>query len=129
MKASWASAISLPTTCAMIDWSADEGWHDARIVPFGPIFPCIPPPPCLHYGAEVFEGLKAYRRADGRIQLFRPDQNARRMIDSAERLCLPQLPEEDFLQILKAFVALEAGLGAAQRGYLAVSASLHLRLR
>ncbi len=92
---------------AMIDWSADEGWHDARIVPFAN-FSMHPAATCLHYGAEVFEGLKAYRRADGRIQLFRPDQNARRMIDSAERLCLPQLPEEDFLQILKAFVALEA---------------------
>ena len=45
---------------------------------------------CLHYGSEIFEGLKAYRRADGVVQLFRPEENARRMINSAERLCLPQ---------------------------------------
>ena len=92
---------------ALIDWSHDEGWHDARIVPFEN-FSIHPSATCLHYGAEVFEGLKAYRRADGRVQLFRPEQNARRMIHSAERLCLPELPEEDFLQILKAFVSLEA---------------------
>ena len=92
---------------AIIDWNAEEGWHDARIVPFEN-FSMHPAATCLHYGSEIFEGLKAYRRADGGIQLFRPDCNARRMMESAERLCLPQLPEEDFLQILKAFVQVEA---------------------
>ena len=92
---------------ALIDWNDEKGWHDARIVPFGP-FPLHPASTVLHYGSEIFEGLKAYRRKDGGIQLFRPDCNARRMMESAERLCLPQLPEEDFLQILKAFVEVEA---------------------
>ena len=92
---------------AIIDWNTEEGWHDARIVPFEN-FSMHPAATCLHYGSEIFEGLKAYRRADGGIQLFRPDCNARRMMESAERLCLPQLPEEDFLHILKAFVQVEA---------------------
>lgn len=92
---------------ALIDWNAGEGWHDARIVPFGRLS-LHPASTCLHYGSEIFEGLKAYRRADGGVQLFRPDRNAQRMMDSAERLCLPQLPKEDFLQILTAFVKLEA---------------------
>ena len=92
---------------AIIDWNKEEGWHDARIVPFEN-FSMHPAATCLHYGSEIFEGMKAYRRADGGIQLFRPDCNARRMNESAERLCLPELPEEDFLQILKAFVEVEA---------------------
>lgn len=92
---------------ALIDWDAGRGWHDARIVPFGRLS-LHPASTCLHYGSEIFEGLKAYRRADGGVQLFRPDRNAQRMMDSAERLCLPQLPKEDFLQILTAFVKLEA---------------------
>ena len=92
---------------AIIDWSSEKGWHDARIVPFGNLS-MHPATTCLHYGAEVFEGLKAYRRSDNRIQLFRPAMNARRMMDSAERLSLPQLPAEDFLQILREFTALES---------------------
>lgn len=92
---------------AIIDWNMEKGWYDARIVPFEN-FSMHPAATCLHYGSEIFEGLKAYRRADGGIQLFRPNCNARRMMESAERLCLPELPEEDFLQILKAFVKVEA---------------------
>ena len=91
---------------ALIDWNSGEGWHDARIVPFGN-FSMHPAATCLHYGSEIFEGLKAYRRADGVVQLFRPEENARRMINSAERLCLPQLPEEDFLNIVKTLVRLD----------------------
>ena len=92
---------------AVIDWDEGQGWHDARIIPFQN-FSMHPASTCLHYGSEIFEGLKAYRRADGGVQLFRPDRNAARMMDSAERLCLPQLPVEDFLQILKTFVEIEA---------------------
>ena len=91
---------------ALIDWNSDEGWHDARIVPFAN-FSMHPAATCLHYGAEIFEGLKAYRRADGSVQLFRPEENARRMINSAERLCMPQLPEEDFLNIIRTLVKLD----------------------
>ena len=91
---------------AMVDWDREKGWHDARIVPFGN-FSMHPASTCLHYGAEIFEGLKAYRRKDGGVQLFRPWENARRMINSAERLCLPQLPEEDFLQVVTTLVKRE----------------------
>lgn len=90
----------------IMDYSADKGWHDARIVPFQNIS-LHPAATVLHYGSEIFEGLKAYRRADGKVQLFRPIENIRRMNNSAERLCLPQIPEEDAMQILDTFVGVE----------------------
>ncbi|MBR5730451.1 MAG: branched chain amino acid aminotransferase, partial [Firmicutes bacterium] len=68
----------------VMDYTPDKGWHDARIVPFGPIT-VHPACTALHYGSEIFEGLKAYRRPDGGIQLFRPLENARRMNNSADR--------------------------------------------
>ena len=90
----------------MMDYTPDKGWHDARIVPFGPLS-LHPACTALHYGSEIFEGLKAYRRADGKVQLFRPTENIRRMNNSAERLCLPQIPEDLALEILLAFVRTE----------------------
>ena len=66
----------------MMDYSAEEGWHDARIIPFGPLA-IHPACTALHYGSEIFEGLKAYRRADGKVQMFRPIENIRRMNNSA----------------------------------------------
>lgn len=91
----------------IMDWTKDEGWHDARIVPEGPI---TMDPACvtLHYAQETFEGLKAYRREDGHIQLFRPEMNARRMINSNARLCMPEFPEEMFVEAVKALVKQEA---------------------
>ena len=90
----------------MMDYHRETGWVNARIVPFGPLT-LHPASTVLHYGSEIFEGLKAYRRADGGVQLFRPMENIRRLNRSAERLCLPQIPEEDALQLLTAFVELE----------------------
>ncbi|MBQ9859722.1 MAG: branched-chain amino acid aminotransferase [Clostridia bacterium] len=90
----------------MMDYTAGEGWHNARIVPFGPIA-LHPASTVLHYGSEIFEGLKAYRRADGKVQLFRPLENIRRMNRSAERMCLPPIPEDVALQTLTEFVRLE----------------------
>ena len=90
----------------MMDWTEGEGWHDARIVPFAPIA-IHPASTVLHYGSEIFEGMKAYRRADGQVQLFRPIENIRRMNNSAERMCLPQIPEELALEALTEFVKLE----------------------
>lgn len=90
----------------MMDYSREEGWHDARIIPFANIS-LHPASTVLHYGSEIFEGLKAYRRADGKVQLFRPIENIRRMNRSAERLCLPEIPEEDALQVLTEFVKME----------------------
>ena len=91
----------------LMDYDIDKGWYDPRIVPYGPIA-LDPSSTVFHYGAEIFEGMKAYRRADGEVQFFRPMDNFKRLQDSAERLCLPQLPVEDFLQILTEFVKIEA---------------------
>ena len=77
----------------IVDYDAGQGWHDPRIVPYGPL-QIDPAAKVLHYGEEIFEGLKAYRTADGSIQLFRPRDNIARMNKSAQRLCLPQIPEE-----------------------------------
>lgn len=91
----------------MMDYNKQDGWHNARIVPFGAIS-LHPASTVLHYGAEIFEGLKAYRRLfDGKVQLFRPLENIRRMNVSAERLCLPTIPEEDALQCYTTFIAHE----------------------
>ena len=90
----------------LMDYSVAEGWHDARIVPFGPI-PLHPASTVLHYGAEIFEGLKAYRAEDGTIRMFRPMENVRRLNQSAERLCLPTLDEEGCLDIFNTMVTLE----------------------
>jgi len=105
----------------IMDYHKGQGWHDARIVPFGK-FEIHPASTVLHYGSEIFEGLKAYRRKDGGVQLFRPIENMRRLNSSAERLCLPTIPEEDNLQILKTFVELEKDWVPHSEG-----ASLYLR--
>nr|WP_316622065.1 branched-chain amino acid aminotransferase [uncultured Ruminococcus sp.] len=102
-------------------WNSEEGWHNPRIVPFERLS-IHPASTVLHYGSEIFEGLKAYRRADGKVQLFRPIENIRRMNNSAERLCLPQMPEEDFMQALIEFVRLEQDWTPSDKG-----TSLYLR--
>lgn len=91
----------------LMDYAPEQGWHDARIVPYRP-FDLDPAYMVLHYAQEIFEGMKAYRAADGRVLLFRPECNAQRMQDSADRLCMPQIPVEDFLQAVKALVAVES---------------------
>ncbi len=86
-----------------IDWDADRGWHDAVVVPYGPIA-LDPSAMVLHYAQEIFEGLKAYRQADGSIASFRPDANAHRLNNSARRLAMPELPENLFLDSLRALL-------------------------
>ncbi len=88
------------------DWEDGRGWHDPRIVPFAPLS-LHPASTVLHYGAEIFEGLKASRREDGGVQLFRPIENIRRLNRSAERMCLPELDENELLEALLTFVRLE----------------------
>ena len=90
----------------IMDYSPDKGWHDARIVPFGNLV-LHPAATVFHYGAEVFEGMKAYRREDGTVQLFRPMENVRRLNVSADRLCLPQINEQDALEAIMKFVEYE----------------------
>ncbi|MBD3775386.1 MAG: branched-chain amino acid aminotransferase [Rhodobacteraceae bacterium] len=87
-----------------IDYTEERGWHDAVVGPRQPI-PLDPAAAVLHYAQEIFEGLKAYRHADGSLALFRPDANARRFNASAERLAMPQLPEETFLDSIRQLVA------------------------
>jgi len=91
----------------MMDYDEGQGWHDACIVPYGPI-PMEPTCVTLHYAQETFEGMKAYRTAEGKIQLFRPEMNARRMINSNARLCMPAFPEDMFIEAVKAIVKVDA---------------------
>ena len=87
----------------VMDYTEGEGWHDARIVPYAP-FQLDPATVVFHYAQEIFEGMKAYRTADDTIQLFRPECNAKRMQDSADRLCIPKIPVEDYIQAVEALV-------------------------
>ena len=89
----------------VMEYTEGEGWKNPRIVPFDYI-PVHPASTVLHYGAEIFEGMKAYRVADG-YQMFRPVENIKRMNDSAERLCLPTLPEEFTLKALTELINLD----------------------
>jgi branched-chain amino acid aminotransferase len=92
----------------MVDlcWSKDGGWHRPRVAPFGPI-QLDPAAAVLHYAQEIFEGLKAYRHADGSIQTFRPETNAARFQRSARRMALPELPTELFLDSLRQLIAID----------------------
>lgn len=90
----------------VMDYERGKGWSNARIIPFENLN-LHPAATVFHYGAEIFEGLKAYRTADGSVQLFRPIENVRRMNNSAERIGLPQMPEEDMLSAILEFVKVE----------------------
>jgi len=89
-----------------IRWTVDGGWHQPRVQPYGPIT-LDPAAAVLHYGQEIFEGMKAYRHEDGSVWTFRPEQNAARMQRSAKRLALPELPTEYFLDSLRQLVAVD----------------------
>lgn len=90
----------------MMDYDLGQGWHDPRIVPYGPI-ELEPSAMCLHYGQSVFEGMKAYRAVDGRILLFRPEKNMARLNVSNERLCIPQIDEEFAKEAIAKLVSIE----------------------
>lgn len=91
----------------IMDYDTGMGWHDARIVPYGNI-ELSPAAMCLHYGQEVFEGLKAYRTSDGKIQLFRPQENFKRLNVSNERLVIPEIDVDFAVKALKELVEIEA---------------------
>ncbi|WP_159983746.1 MULTISPECIES: branched-chain amino acid aminotransferase [unclassified Novosphingobium] len=91
----------------VIEWTEGQGWHDAVIGPRQPIA-LDPAAAVLHYAQEIFEGLKAYKQADGSISLFRPEANAARFNRSAERLAMPQLPEALFVEAIEKLVALDS---------------------
>ncbi|MBQ5755366.1 MAG: branched-chain amino acid aminotransferase [Oscillospiraceae bacterium] len=90
----------------VMDYTEGEGWHDPRVVPYGP-FTLDPATVVFHYAQELFEGMKAYRTAEGKIQLFRPECNAQRFIDGCERMGIPPIPVEDFIQAVKALVKVD----------------------
>ncbi|MBE5804520.1 MAG: branched-chain amino acid aminotransferase [Clostridiales bacterium] len=90
----------------LMNYEKGKGWYDPRIVPYGD-FSMDPASMVLHYGQAIFEGTKAYRRADGEIQLFRPQANMARMSSSAQRMCMPALDEEMALEGLKKLIEVE----------------------
>ena len=87
-------------------WTAEQGWHDAKIGPYRP-FTLDPSTAVFHYAQEIFEGLKAYRHADDSIWAFRPQANAERFQRSAQRLALPELPVDEFVRSLEVLVDLD----------------------
>ena len=97
----------------VMDYTVGKGWHDPRIVPYGPIS-LDPSASVFHYGQEVFEGMKAYRTADGSIQLFRPEENYKRMNHSNERLCIPEIDVDFCIKATKKLVEVEKDWTASQ---------------
>jgi branched-chain amino acid aminotransferase len=110
-----------------VEWTPEQGWHGARIEPYGPIS-LDPATAVLHYAQETFEGMKAYRHADGSIWAFRHEANAARMARSSHRLALPVLPEDDFIQAVSELVKVDARwVPEATEGPDAGEKSLYLR--
>ncbi|MBE6608513.1 MAG: branched-chain amino acid aminotransferase [Ruminococcaceae bacterium] len=87
----------------MMDYTDGQGWHDPRIVPFQNLS-LSPATAVFHYAQEMFEGLKAYKTADGKIQLFRPQKNIERLNNTNRRMCIPEIDPDDVLQAIKAVV-------------------------
>lgn len=104
-----------------MEYDTEKGWHNAKVVPFAP-FTMSPAAMVFHYGQECFEGLKAFRTPEGKVQLFRPDRNAARMAATHKRLCIPEIPEEDFVQAVKALVEVDKDWVPSSEG-----ASLYIR--
>ncbi|MEV5964030.1 branched-chain amino acid aminotransferase [Kribbella sp. NPDC051952] len=88
------------------NWTDGRGWHDSKVTAYAPL-KLSPAAAVFHYSQEIFEGLKAYRHADGSVWAFRPERNAARFTASAERLALPQVPEDAFLASLRALVTVD----------------------
>ncbi|WP_309647859.1 branched-chain amino acid aminotransferase [Nocardioides sp.] len=90
----------------LVEWTPETGWADARIEPYGPLS-LDPATAVLHYAQETFEGMKAYQHEDGSVWSFRPEENAARMVRSSQRLALPELPVEEFVQAVDALVEVD----------------------
>lgn len=90
----------------IMDYEKGKGWFDPRVVPYQPLT-LDPSAMVFHYGQEMFEGLKAYKTEDGKTLLFRPDKNIERANKTNRRICIPEIPEEDFLQALKTIVKVD----------------------
>ena len=92
----------------LVDWDEGKGWHDPRIVPYGPLN-LGPAAMVLHYGQEIFEGLKAFTHPDGSVHLFRPDRNAARLNTSAKRMSMPEIPVELQLEAMRKLIRIDSG--------------------
>lgn len=90
-----------------MDYDPQKGWHDGKVIPYAPL-ELDPAASVFHYGQEMFEGLKAYKTKDGKVQLFRPDMNAKRTNRTNDRLCIPQMDEELYVEAIKALVKVDA---------------------
>ncbi len=100
---------------------SDGQWQEGAIIPFAPI-PMHPAMSAIHYGQSIFEGLKAYKNKAGEITIFRPDMNAKRFKESAERMCMPPVSEEIFVEAIRKLVELDANWVTDKEGY-----SLYIR--
>ena len=105
----------------LMNYYAGQGWHDPRIVPYGPL---SLEPSCMvfHYAQELFEGMKAYRTPEGKVQLFRPMENALRFNSSCERMCVPAIDPDFFVDAVKALVKVDQAWVPNKKG-----ASLYIR--
>lgn len=99
----------------VVVWEKDKGWHSHQVIPYGPIL-MDPSAAVLHYGQEIFEGIKAYRHNDGSIWTFRPEMNAKRLQKSAHRMALPELPIETFVESLRQLIAVDGAWVPTQDG-------------
>jgi branched-chain amino acid aminotransferase len=95
---------------------ANGEWQKGEIIPFGPIG-MHPAMSAIHYGQSIFEGMKAYRNQSNEVVLFRPELNARRFAESAARMCMPEIPEDLFLEAVKQLVSLDAAWVTDKPGY------------
>ena len=99
----------------------DGAWQEAEILPFGPI-QMHPAMSAIHYGQSIFEGMKAYRKENGEVAIFRPDMNAKRLAESCERMCMPVIPEDMFVELVRKLTEVDSSWIPSKEGY-----SLYLR--
>ncbi len=99
----------------IMDYKQGEGWHNARVVPFQNL-ELSPAAMVFHYGQEMFEGLKAYKTEDGKVLLFRPEKNIQRANKTNERICIPQIDEDDFLNAIKTLVKVDSDWIPSEKG-------------
>lgn len=99
----------------IVDWDVDRGWHDGRVIPREP-FALDPATSVLHYGQSIFDGVKAFRTAAGKVVIFRGDRHCARMAAGAPRLCMPVLPEADIADALRALVRADRDWVPAEAG-------------
>ncbi len=113
---------------AVADWESERGWYDPRVVPYAP-FSLDPAAAVFHYAQEMFDGLKAFRGADGKIRFFRLDRHCKRMHDGGERLCIPAIDQALMREAILSLVRADADWVSVGGGHVAVHPSHHHRDR